>query len=170
MSVFDLEKSAERARKRLGDAPTMGRRPRSDRGASRLEPEVLALVDELLSGQERPPTRRLLADIERACRERGLTPPSRATVYKLMGQRSGPTYLKRDLPEPVQEALYNLVPESEVPGHQLAFYCFNYGDSRAVSFAAGLPWLAIFQALRMRGYRARSRGLVVAVARARGIR
>jgi hypothetical protein len=80
-----------------------------------------------------------------------------------------PTYRVGDLPAPVQDALYNLEPDSEVPAHQLAFYCVNYGDLEAVSFAAGLPWLAIYQALRMRGYRPKSRGLIEAVARARRI-
>ena len=65
--------------------------------------------------------------------------------------------------------MYNLGPEAEVPGHQLAFYCFNYGDLPAVSFAAGLPWLALYQARRLPGYRARSRGLIDAVMRVRGV-
>jgi hypothetical protein len=74
-----------------------------------------------------------------------------------------------DLPEPVREALYNLDATSLVPGPQLAFYCFNYGDLAAVSFAAGLPWLDLYRALRMPGYRPKSRGLLEAVARVRGI-
>jgi len=113
--------------------------------------------------------RDLLRAIDARCRGRGLGAPSRATVYKLMATLPGDTLRIRDLPAPAQRALYNLAPESEVPTHQVAFYCFNYGDLRAVSFAAGLPWRAIYQALRMRGYRRKSRGLVEAVARARRI-
>jgi hypothetical protein len=90
-------------------------------------------------------------------------------VYKLLDKLSTPTYRLADLPSAVVAALYNLVPTSNVPGHQLAFYCFNYGDLSAVSFAAGLPWLALHQARRMPGYRPRSRGLLEAVVRARGI-
>jgi len=81
----------------------------------------------------------------------------------------GPTWRVGDLPPAVRAALYNLAPESRVPGHQLAFSCFNYGDGRALSFAAGLPWLALYQALRLPGYRPKSRGLIEAVAHVRRI-
>ncbi len=110
-----------------------------------------------------------LAEIGRRCRRAEVRTPSRATVYKLLGTLPTPSYRVRDLPRPVREALYNLAPEGFVPGHQLAFYCFNYGDLAAVSFASGLPWLALRQALRLPGWRARSRGLAEAAASARGI-
>ena len=96
-------------------------------------------------------------------------PPSRATVYKLLATLPGPAYRKGDLPGPVQDALYNLEEESEVPAHQVAFACLDYGDIRAVCFAANLPWLALSQARRMRGYRRKSQGLLEAIARARRI-
>jgi hypothetical protein len=111
----------------------------------------------------------VLNRIGERCRLEGLKPPSRATVYKLLDTLPAPTYRFSDLPPAAQDALYNLGPESDVPGHQVAFYCFNYGDLAAVSFAAGLPWLALHQALRLPGYRASSRGLIEAVARVRGI-
>lgn len=111
----------------------------------------------------------VLGRIEKRCRKSGLEPPSRATVYKLMRTLPGRVYRMRDLPRSVQSALYNLGPGSRVPGHQVAFYCFNHGDVQALSFAAGMPWLALYQALRMGGYHARSRGLAEAAARARGI-
>jgi len=110
-----------------------------------------------------------LAEIGRLCRRTRIRPPSRATVYKLLDTLPTPSYRVRDLPRPVREALYNLDAESEVPGHQLAFYCFNYGDLAAVSFASGLPWLALRQAMRLPGWRARSRGLAEAAACARGL-
>jgi hypothetical protein len=113
--------------------------------------------------------REMLARIEDRCRARGLEPPSRATVYKLMGTITGPAFRVAELPPSVQAALYNLSPPSEVPAHQVAFYCFNYGDLKAVSFAAGLPWLALYQALRLPGHRAKSRGLLEAVAQVRRI-
>ncbi|MFH0946017.1 MAG: hypothetical protein V2A76_12530 [Planctomycetota bacterium] len=165
--MFDLGKSLEQARKRLGEA--LPRARRSDRGVSRLDREVLACVLDLMSGQERPRTRDLLARIDQQCRDKGLRPPSRATVYKLMTSLPGPTYRVASLPRSVQSALYNLTPESDVPARQVAFYCFNYGDLGAMSFAAGLPWRALHQALRLRGYRQRSRGLIEAVATVRGI-
>jgi hypothetical protein len=168
MSAFDLRKSFERARRRLGE-PGSPRSPRSDRGGLRLDPEVVLVVREALSGRERPPMREMLLAIEAGCRERGRVPPSRATVYKLMRTLPGPTFRKGDLPPSVQAALYNLAPESEVPAHQVGFACFNYGDLCALHFAAGLPWLVLYQALRTPGYRRKSRGLAEAVARVRGV-
>jgi len=90
-------------------------------------------------------------------------------VYKLLATLPTPRYTVAGLPPSVRDALYNLTDDSEVPAHQLAFYCFNYGDLAATSFAAGLPWLALYQAARLPGYRPRSRGLLEAVMRARGI-
>ena len=86
-----------------------------------------------------------------------------------MATLPGRTFRKQDLPPAAQAALYNLAPESDVPGHQVAFYCFNYGDLCAVSFAAGLPWLSLYQARRMPGHRRKSRGLLEAVSLVRRI-
>ncbi len=112
---------------------------------------------------------RLLQEVGDACRRLDLAPPSRATVYKLLGSLPTPVYRLADLPPAVRHALYNLAPDSEVPAHQVAFYCFNYGDLRAVSFAAGLPWMALYQARRLPGFRVKSRGLLDAVIHVRGI-
>lgn len=111
-----------------------------------------------------------LAGIGGRCRREGVQPPSRSTVYKLLDTLPTASYRVRDLPRPVREALYNLTPEGRVPGHQVAFYCFNYGDLAAVSFASGLPWLALHQALRLPGWRPKSRGLAEAAACDRGLR
>ena len=113
--------------------------------------------------------RALLAGLRARCVGMHLEAPSRATVYKLLESLPCPTRRKMGLPEAVQSALYNLAPESEVPLHQIAFYCFNYGDLRALSFAAGLPWLALYQARRTRGHRPKSRGLLEAAMRVRRI-
>ena len=78
-------------------------------------------------------------------------------------------YSVPELPVHVRDALYNLDLEGTVPGHQLAFYAFQYGDTRAMSFAAGLPWLDLYQADRMRGWRPRSHGLLRAVLAHRAI-
>ncbi|MBI5502519.1 MAG: hypothetical protein HY907_19905 [Deltaproteobacteria bacterium] len=113
--------------------------------------------------------RRLIGVVAASCEKKGLEPPSRSTVYEIMATAPGPTYLVADLPEAVRAALYNLVDESVVPARQVAFYCFNYGDVGAMSFAAGLPWLALYQASRLQGFRRKSRGLIQAVLRVRGI-
>jgi hypothetical protein len=168
MSAFDLDRALKRAEKRL-PAEAGPRRPRSDRGQSRLAPPVLHEIERLLGGQERPPMREILAELDAFCRRRGHRCPSRATVYHLMDIVRPPAYRIEALPGPVRHTLYNLPDQGEVPGHQLAFYCFNYGDTAAFSFAAGLPWLALHQAGRMRGWRRRSRGLLEAVLAARRI-
>ncbi len=113
--------------------------------------------------------RDMMKTLRERCEALGVRPPARATIYEAMART--PTKLHRidELPASVREALYNLDGTSQVPGHQLAFYCFNYGDLAAVSFAAGLPWLALYQAARLPGWRARSRGLLDAVLRARKI-
>jgi hypothetical protein len=74
-----------------------------------------------------------------------------------------------DLPHAARESLYNLPETGEVPGHQLAFYCLNYGGLDAISFAAGLPWLALYQADLLPGWRPRSHGLLKAIRLARSI-
>lgn len=170
MSVFNLTASLERAEERLkGASKAAGRRPRSDRGTPRIDTRTLAVLVEACAGYDRPAMPELLAGVAEICRDKGLTPPSRASVYKLLSTLAPPRFTVAGLPPSVRHALYNLTGDTDVPAHQLAFYCFNYGDLAAISFAAGLPWLALYQAARMPGYRSRSRGLVEAVLRARGI-
>ena len=95
--------------------------------------------------------------------------PARATIYAAMNQSPARSYEIAELPAAVRETLHNLDPRGSVPGHQLAFHCLNYGGTQAASFAAGLPWLALYQAGRMPGWRPRSRGLLEAVLRVRRI-
>ena len=111
----------------------------------------------------------LQADLRAFCRQGGQGVPARATLYSFMAKTPTRLYDSTRLPVAARAALYNLDSKTPVPGHQLAFYCFNYGDLAALSFAAGLPWLALYQAARMRGFRPKSRGLLAAVLRARGI-
>ena len=170
MSIFDFAASQARATRRLAAAPKAGRRrPRSDRGTSRVDPRILQWLGESLQGYDRPMMATVRRDLARRCRHHGLEPPSRATVYKLLATLPTTTCRVAHLPPAVQQALYNLAPESDVPAHQVAFYCFNYGDLAAISFAAGLPWLALYQARRMPGHRPKSRGLLDAVAHVRGL-
>ena len=100
----------------------------------------------------------------------GLRTPSRATLYNTLPHVVGTESSAGSLPAPVREALYNVTPDGRVPGRQVAFYCFNYGSLAAISFAAGLPWLDLYQSGLMRGWRPRSRGLLLAALRARGQR
>ncbi len=170
MSLFDLPASLERAQERLkGSAKAGVRKPRSDRGAPRIDDRTLVVLAEACGGYERPGISELLATVGEACQAKGLVPPSRSTVYKLLATLPTARFNVVGLPSPVRRALYNLTDGTAVPAHQLAFYCFNYGDLAAASFAAGLPWLALYQAARMPGYRSRSRGLIEAVLRTRGI-
>jgi len=170
MTFFDLNASFDRAKERLGSATGKElRRPRSDRGDTRLEPRIVAEVRRLTSGQERSSMATLLEGVRRFCERRGLRPPSRAAVYRLLERIDGHSYEMADLPHDVRITLHNVDPSTRVPGAQLAFHCFNYGSGRALSFAAGLPWLDLYQARRKRGWRPRSRGLLEAVCRARGI-
>jgi hypothetical protein len=118
----------------------------------------------------RPAMAALQRRVSALCAARGVRAPSRATLYNTMARLDGHSYDIGSLPAPVIDTLYNLAPGGTIPGRQLAFYCFNYGPVAAVSFAAGLPWLDLYQAGRLRGWRPRSRGLLAAVARVRGIR
>jgi hypothetical protein len=167
MPAFDLEESMRRAEARLGSGN--GRRHRQDRGESRLDAKVLRRAEKLFAGQERPPVRAIMKTLNEFCAARDLRSPARATIYELMARTSAGTYQVAELPAEVRQTLHNLSEDGSVPGHQLAFYCLNYGGLRAVSFAAGLPWLALYQAARLRGWRPRSRGLLEAIRRVRKI-
>jgi hypothetical protein len=166
--TFDLRESMERAERRLGFSARR-RRPRRDRGQSRLPKQVAAELDRLLQGHDRPPVRAILSDLEAFCRIHGFEVPARGTIYAAMARSPSGAYLAVALPPAVRETLYNVDPEGQVPGHQLVFHCLNYGGLQAMSFAAGLPWLALYQAGRMPGWRPGSRGLLDAILRARGI-
>jgi hypothetical protein len=165
--VFDLAKSQRRAEERLGR--TSKRRRRSDAGRSRLDQAVLEELHAQILGVERPPLAAIGRHLAEWCARRGLRPPSRASLYNTLRRVPGHVYPVASLPRQVQEALYNFGADGEVPGHQLAFYCFNYGSMPAVSYAAGLPWIDLYQAVYLRGWRPRSRGLLQAALRVRGI-
>ena len=113
--------------------------------------------------------RRIQQQLKEFCSRAGVKTPSRATVYKFMARANIHEYAIPQLSQQVQQALYNLDLQGTIPGHQLVFYCFNYGDLAAVSFAAGLPWIDLYQAEQMRGWRAKSKGLLEAVLHVRGI-
>jgi hypothetical protein len=128
---------------------------------------VLAHLRSLLRGHERPSMAEVRRDLEAWCARRQLRAPSRATLYNVLPGIKGHAYRVSDLPPAVRHALYNFGPDATVPGHQLVFYCLNYGSLAAVGYAAGLPWLDLSQAARLRGWRPGSRGLLTAILRAR---
>lgn len=166
MSPFDLDRSIKNAELRLG---VRTRKSRSDVGRSRLPSALVVELRRQLHGLERPNIQDVQLAIRAFCARRRLRPPSRATIYNFIARCPPHAYAIAELPAHVREALYNLDPTGMVPGHQLAFYAFQYGDTRAASFAAGLPWLDLYQADRMRGWRPRSHGLLRAVLRRRAI-
>jgi len=110
----------------------------------RLGPEVNAILLDTLGGHERPTLGTILGRLNAQCLEAGVAAPARATVYNFMAKTPGRLYRVGELPTSVQQALYNVDAQSEVPGRQLVFYCFNYGTSAAMMFAAGMPWLALY--------------------------
>jgi hypothetical protein len=130
---------------------------------------VLAELRASALGMDRPPMVALHRRLANASIALGMRPPSRASLYKAIARLGGHTYDVSQLPPHVACTLYNLAAMGTVPGQQLAFYCFNYGSVAAASYAAGLPWLDLYQAARLRGWRPRSRGLLEAVLRVRGI-
>jgi hypothetical protein len=142
--MFEITASHERAGRLLGQRRS-ARRRRSDAGRSRLDRRALRALEALAGGDERPSMAALQREHAARCARLGVRAPARAT-------------------------LYNVASDAVVPGRQLAFFCFNYGSLPAISFAAGLPWLDLYQATRLRGWRPRSRGLLLAARRARGTR
>ncbi len=169
MSAFSLEASFRRAEARLGGA----RKPRADRGRFRVDEAAEAFLQERLSTQERPSLSALARELEAYCRAQGLPTPARTTLYNAIARAPVPPYRMDVLPEPVRAALYNLRSSDdddarEVPGDQVVFYALNYGSPRAVSFAAGLPWLCLERALQRSGFRPKSRALLRAIMSYRG--
>jgi hypothetical protein len=122
----------------------------------------------ILGSQERPAVVDVLRKLESYCRSRSLRMPSRATIYNAMDRVPIPMFAYEDLPSSVQRTLHN-VAHGPIPGHQIAFAAFSYGDSRALSFAAGLPWVCLRAASKARGFRPKSRALLDAVIAYRGI-
>ncbi len=131
--------------------------------------EAVTFLRKRLLADERPHFPSLIGELKRFCDDNQLRCPSRASVYKLLDRIDGHAYRMSELPPAVRAALYNLGADAIAPGHQVAFYCFNYGDLSAASFAAGMPWLDLHQAAGLRGWRSKSRGLLEAVCRVRRI-
>jgi len=114
--------------------------------------------------------RELLNELAEVCEREGHRMPARATVYAFMANAPPPSYRWSELPPSVRATLHNVDPDAPVPGPQLVQRAFNAGDVAAISFASSLPWLCLYQASRMPGFRPKSLALLRAVMRARGIR
>lgn len=159
----------EKARQRLAHVRVSRRKRRTDQGQFRMAALVAAHLRKLLARDDYPGFSKIFSALEIFCQDNKLTFPSRATIYKFMRQDPGRRYLIQKLPHEVQAALYNQAPRGRITGAQLVFYCFNYGNLAAISFAASLPWLALYQAVKIRGWRPKSLGLLKAVLTARKI-
>jgi hypothetical protein len=173
MSAFNLEASIARAESRLRRSR---RQARSDRGKTRAAPEVEAKLRGLLLQPDRPPMAEVERELRAFCLGRGARPLSRASLYNALGRLPVPTFEWASLPEAIRQSLYNLGEPSatsergvDVPGDQIVFYAFNYGSTAAISFASGLPWLCLHRAVRRPGWRPKSRALLEAVVKYRGI-
>lgn len=171
---FDLRQSLARARERLqpaaGKQSSSARATRSDAGASRLHPELQRQLDRLFSGAERPRMRDVRAQLAATCARGGLQPPSRAAIYAWLPRAAVPSYRVGELPAHLRELIHNLDDAAEIPGPQLVCALMNHGDTRALSYAAGMPWLCLVRAERLRDFRPKSHALLRAVLRGRGLR
>jgi len=163
---FDLDASLRSAEARLGRS---ARHARSDRGKHRMAPEVEARLAKVLGGQDRPPMRQVMAALAHRGARRRRGPPSRTAIYNFMARAPLHVHALDTLPLPAREALYNLSGTGRVPAAQVVFYCFNYGSLSAISFASGLPWIDLYQAARLRGWRPASLALLKSVMKARGL-
>ena len=147
-------------------------RRRVDRGRARVSAAVVAEMARLLGGQQRPRFSHAHRELVAFCQRRALPEPSRATLYNAVGYVPVPVLRWSSLPLAVRRSLYNLEPSSvdaTIAGDSVAFYAFNYGEPRAMSFASGLPWLCLARAERRPGWRLKSRALLRAVMRSRKI-
>jgi hypothetical protein len=162
MSIFDLTASVERAASRLA-------RRRADAGHSRLPAELEAELGRLLGTVDKPSMLSVRRSVSRFCRDRGLREPSRATLYNAIERVPSPAYSLLALPPHIRRCLHNLDDDAIVPGPQVAFAVFNRGESAALSWAAGMPWLCLKAAMKLPGFRPKSRALLDAVLRYRGV-
>lgn len=163
--IEDLAASQRRALARLGPAPVK-RKPRSDRGRSRFPAEVVDEVARLATVEGLPPGA-VWDRVRDFCTRRGHAAPSRASVYQLLRMSPLGSFDRERLPSHVVAALYNLDGVSRIPAEQVAFYCFNYGDHAAMSYASALPTSVLVRALALRGWRPMSRAVAEAVLRVR---
>ena len=176
VSGLSLSDSIAKAERRLGPG---GRARRSDRGRSRIAPEAERHLQRLLQTRDKPSITAVAKELDEYCRRQRIPSPSRASVYNAVARAPAPSVRVAELPAEVQRSLYNLRIEASrapdaaddrnLPGDQVVFYAFNYGSPRAISYAAGLPWLCLVRATRRPGWRPKSHALLRAVMAYRGV-
>src|ERR1051326_2405332 len=135
MSELILGDSVARASKRLR---TSERRPRSDRGHSRLSPRVEAELLRILERTDRPPIVEAHRKLRSFCRRARLEVPSRGTLYNALARVPAPAYEFGELPPEVRQTLHN-VAHGKIPGPPGVFAAFTYGEARALGLPAGRP-------------------------------
>ncbi len=113
--------------------------------------------------------RELMKEVLTHCRRHRLPAPARATLYASLSRAPMPSFAMPSLPESVRRALHNLGDDAVVPGDQVAFAVFNRGDTSALCWASGLPWPCLRNAGLWSAFRPKSRALLAAVMRYRGI-
>ncbi len=166
MSLSDLNSSFKNAEARIVKRK---RSKRWDSGHSRFPKPVQKKLRNLLLTYDRPSMTKLMKDLSTFCDKNQLPCPSRASIYNFAKHVPANTYDPAQLQEDIRATLYNLDDQTRIPGHQLVYYAFHYGTLRAVSQASGLPWIDLYQASFLPAWRPKSRCLLEAVLRARGI-
>jgi hypothetical protein len=109
------------------------------------------------------PMAQVVSRVRAFSRRRGDRAPSRASIYQWARVVPAPPVPVAELPPFARDALNNLAGTPLVPADQLAFCCFNYGDTRAIGYAAALPRPVLSRALSTPGWRPKSRALARAV-------
>jgi len=123
----------------------------------------------LLRVHDRPSITAIQTRLKSRARTLRVRAPSRASIYNFIPRCPPHQYAIAGLPESVRASLYNLGPTGRISGPHVVFYVFQYGELRAITFASGLPWIDLYLADRMRGWRTHSHGLLRAVLRHRNI-
>lgn len=136
--------------------------------------EVEAKLEELLLHSDKPSMAEVEQELRAFCSSRAFRPIARASLYNALARMRVPALEWPSLPEAVRQALYNFDPSvpsgrSGIPGDQVVFYAFNYGSTAAISFASALPWLCLRRAVRRPGWRPKSKALLQAIMKYRGI-
>ena len=111
----------------------------------------------------------IMSSLRTHCQAHNSACPSRGSVYNFCKYLSPPSYEIESLPKALRATLYNLGEDAVIPGAQLVYYAFHYGSTAALCQASALPWIDLYQASLRPAWRPRSRGLLEAVMRARGI-
>ncbi len=161
MEWSNIDASLARAAARMA-AASSSRQARAETARPRVHASVLKKLSVWLYENELGMPE-VVRRVRALYRDRGGPAPSRAAVHEWARAVPSPSVDVASLPASARNALYNLAGTPEVPIDQVAFYCFNYGDTLAISYAAALPRAVLGRALRVPGWRPKSRALAEAV-------